>query len=144
MSTNKWIEMKITRLIPSTKIFLSESRIPKAGLGVFANRLIKKGEVIEECPVFVLPRKDYPTVKKTILRNYYFMWGKSTSGICFGYGSYYNHSYKPNATYKKNIKAKTIKFVSLINIKKDEEITVNYNYGKPNEKKRLWIKEISQ
>jgi len=127
---------------PSSKIYLSKSKIPKAGKGVFAAKSIKKGEVIEECPVLVLPKKDYPTVKKTILRNYYFMWGKTTSALCFGYGSFYNHSYQPNATYKKNTKERKIDFVAIKNIAKDKEITVNYNYGKPDEKSTLWIKDI--
>ena len=129
-------------IFPSKKIYLSRSKIPKAGRGVFAGKPIKKGEVIEGCPVFVLPRKDYPIAKKTALRNYYFMWGKTTSAICFGYGSFYNHSYEPNATYKKRIKEKVIEFTSIKDIKKDEEITVNYHYGKPDDKRPLWIKEI--
>ena len=70
------------------------------------------------------------------------MWGKSTSAICFGFGSYYNHSYKPNATYKKEIKKQIIRFIAIRDIKKNEEITVNYNYGKQKSKKRLWIKSI--
>ncbi|OGM13447.1 hypothetical protein A3D84_01845 [Candidatus Woesebacteria bacterium RIFCSPHIGHO2_02_FULL_42_20] len=128
--------------MPSDKIFIAKSKIPKAGLGVFASEIIESGEVIEECPTLVLPRKDYPLVKKTVIRNYHFMWGKSTSAICFGYGSFYNHSYKPNATYKKNIKEQTIEFLALRDIDKGEEITVNYNYGKPESKKTLWIKEV--
>lgn len=124
------------------KVYVGESTILKAERGVFANTFIKKGEVIETCPVFVLPRKDYPVVKKTKLRNYYFMWGKSTAAICFGYGSLYNHSYTPNTTYKKRIKDKAIDFVALKNISEGEEIIVNYNYGDPNDKSRLWIKEI--
>ena len=131
-------------ITPSDKIYLSESSIPKAGRGIFANKRIKKDEIIEECPVLVFPRKDYPLAKKTILRNYHFMWGKSTSAICFGYGSFYNHSYKPNATYKKNIKDKTIQFVAIQDINKDEEIIVNYNYGKPDDKKKLWIEGIKE
>lgn len=130
------------KLSPSTKICLSKSTIPKAGRGIFASKPIKKSEIIEKCPVFVLPRKDYPLAKKTILRNYYFMWGKTTSAICFGYGSYYNHSYSPNATYKKKIKEKIIEFIAIKDIKKGEEITVNYNYGRPDDKSPLWIKEI--
>ncbi len=132
----------MTKIIPSDKIFIAESKIPGARLGVYSSSSIKSGEVIEQCPILVLPRKDYPLAKKTILRNYHFMWGKSTSAICFGYGSFYNHSYEPNATYKKNIKEKIIEFEALRNIKRGEEITVNYNYGKPESKKRLWIKEI--
>jgi len=99
--------------------------------------------LIEKCPVLVLPRKDYLLVKKTLLRNYYFMWGKSTCGICLGFGSLHNHSYEPNAIYKKNIKEKTIDFIAIKNIKMGEEITVNYNYGNPNNKKTLWIKGIN-
>ncbi len=128
----------------SNKIYLSKSSIKRAGRGVFAEVDIKNGELIETCLVFVLPRKDYPTIKQTALRNYYFMWGKSTCAICFGMGSLYNHSYVANATYKKNIKGKTIDFIAVKTIKKGEEIVVNYNYGKPESKKRLWIKEISE
>jgi len=129
-------------LKPSDKVYLSDSKIPKAGRGVFAGQSIKKGEIIENCPVLVLPRKDYPLAKKTILRNYHFMWGKATSAICFGFGSFYNHSYQPNATYKKRIKEEVIEFIAIKNIKKGEEITVNYNYGDPNDKGPLWIKDI--
>jgi len=132
----------MVNLSPSRKIYLSQSTIPKGGRGVFASCHIKQGEIIEKCPVFVLPKKDYPVVKKTGLRNYYFMWGKSTSAICFGYGSFYNHSYQPNATYQKRIKDQIIEFIALRNIEKDEEITVNYNYGKPENKSPLWIKSI--
>ncbi len=127
---------------PSNKVFVAKSRIKGAGRGVFAKKRIKKGKFIEGCPVFVLPRKDYLVVKKTALRDYYFMWGKTTVGVCFGYGSLYNHSYDANATYKKLIKDKIIEFVAVKDIEKGEEITVNYNYGKSDDKKKLWIKSI--
>ena len=127
----------------SSKIYIAQSKIPNAGRGVFAAIAINKGDVIEICPVFVLPRKDYKVIKQTALRNYYFMWGKVTVGVCFGFGSYYNHSYQANATYKKRIKEQLIDFVAIKDIKKDEEIIVNYNYGNPDDQNPLWIKEIS-
>ena len=127
---------------PSNSIYLSKSLVLKAGRGIFANKEIKKDELIERCPVFVLPRRDYPIIKKTTLRNYYFMWGKTTAAICFGYGSLYNHSYKANATYKKLIKEQMIEFVAIKDIRKDEEIVVNYNYGNTGDKSTLWIKSI--
>jgi len=133
----------MNKIFPSQKVHLSASKIAKAGRGVFATKSIRKNEAIEECPVLVLLKKDYPIAKKTELRNYYFMWGKSTSAICFGYGSFYNHSYHPNATYKKKISEKVINFIAIKDIKKGEEITVNYNYGEPDSKKTLWIKSIS-
>lgn len=129
-------------LTPSSLIYVAESKIPHAGRGVFAAKQINEGEIIEICPVFVLPQKDYLPLKETALRDYYFMWGKNTNAICFGFGSMYNHSYEPNATYKKKIDEQVIEFVAIKNIYKDEEITVNYNYGNPNDKKELWIKSI--
>ena len=124
------------------KVYIAKSKVKNAGRGIFAIHNLKRGEVIECCPVLVLPRKDYLLVKRTELRNYYFMWGKSTSAVCFGYGSIYNHSYKPNATYRKRIKEKMIDFTAIKSIKKGDEITVNYNYGKPKDKRTLWIKLI--
>jgi len=132
------------KITSSPKIEIGKSQISQAGRGVFSKELIRRDELIEECPVLIVPRKDYPVLKRTILHNYYFMWGKVTCGICLGFGSLYNHSYKPNATYKKNIKNHIIRFVAIKDIQKGEEITVNYNYGNPDEKKSLWIKEIVQ
>ena len=136
--------LHLVRITPSNKVYIDKSNIPKAERGVFAKVNLKKNEVVESCPVFVLPKKDYPIVKKTALRNYYFIWEKVTAAVCLGYGSIYNHSYEPNATYKKKIKEKAIDFVALKDIKKDEEITVNYNYGNPRDKSPLWIKGIKQ
>ena len=107
----------------------------------------KKNEVIEECPVLVLSGKDVHILKNTLLKNYYFIWHMpkriaTKVAICLGFGSLYNHSYEPNATYKKNFKKETISFVALRNVKRGEEITVNYNYGNPKDKSRLWIKSI--
>src|SRR3989344_392955 len=117
--------MKI--LIP-TKIEIRKSLIPKADRGVFSTTAIHKGETIETASVLVVPREDYSILKTTILRNYYFMWGKVTVGICFGYGPMYNHSYNPNASYHKHINKQLVEFTALKDISKGEEITINYNY----------------
>lgn len=131
-------------LYPSRKIYLSKSLILKAGRGVFAAAYIAKGEVIEQCPIIKIPEKEVPLLRKSELVNYYFLWGIyfNKVAIALGYGSVYNHSYEPNATYKKNMQENVIDFVAIQNIKKDEEITVNYNYGNPDDKSKLWIKSI--
>jgi SET domain-containing protein len=132
----------MSMLVPSDKIYVSKSLIPGAGRGVFAANKVKRGEKIEICPAVVFPRKDYLSFKKTSLRDYYFMWGKVAIAICLGYGSLYNHSYKPNATYRKDIKRRTIEFVAIKAIGKGEEITVNYNYGEPESRRTLWIEGV--
>lgn len=131
-------------ILPSNKIYISQSKIKNADRGVFATEEIKKGDLIESCPIIKTPEKDYPFLKKTRLRNYYFMWDKNNKkvAICLGFGSIYNHSYEPNATYKKQFKENLIDFIAIKDIKKDEEIRVNYNFGNPNNKSKLWIDSI--
>jgi len=130
-------------IFPSKKIYLGQSFIPHAGRGVFAVTGIAKGEIIEICPVIVVPEKETVKLKETLLRNYYFLWGSSGDlAIGLGCSSLYNHSYDPNATYKKILGKKTLEFTALRAIRKDEEIVVNYNYGNPNDKSPLWIADI--
>lgn len=132
--------------MPSTKIYLDQSRIANAGRGVFAAHKIKKGETIEQCPIILIKEKEVHSLRETELRNYYFMWGDDPkhhkAAIALGFGSLYNHSYSPNATYRKHIEEQYLEFIALRNISADEEITVNYNYGNPEDKSTLWIASI--
>jgi len=134
------------KLTPSSKIYATESQIEDAGRGVFAAVDIKEGDVIEICPVVMVPENQVPLLRQTELYNYYFMWGTNeehhAAGIALGFGSIYNHSYSPNATYKKLLDKHQIKFEAIKPIEKDEEITVNYNYGDPHDQSQLWIESI--
>ncbi len=129
------------RLLTSSKIYIAQSRIANAGRGVYAKRDIKKGEIIEICPVIEVPKHDVSNVRESTLVTYFFYFGKKKERlvIALGFGSIYNHTYEPNARYKENHKEKTIDFIALKNIKKDDEITVNYNYGNPKQKSQLWF-----
>lgn len=136
----------MNKLFASDKIYISDSRIPKSGRGVFAKVDIKKGELIERCPVIEIPKSDVSNLKESALINYYFYYGTENErlAIALGFGSIYNHSYEPNTTYKKKPAEKVIDFVALQDIKKDDEITVNYNFGDPDDKSPVskWIKDI--
>src|SRR5260221_8402603 len=107
--------------------------MPDAGRGVFARIAIKKGEIIETCPVIVIPEHDIASLSEGILLTYFYFFGKDKERmvLALGFGSIYNHTYTPNARYKENEKEMTISFIALKNIKKDEEITVNYVQGRP-------------
>lgn len=136
----------MVKLLTSDKIYVAHSRISRAGRGVFAKQDIKKGEIIEICPVIEVPRKDVSNMRESILVNYYFYFAKDKSklAIALGFGSIYNHSYEPNATYKKLHKDKIITFVALKSIKKNEEITVSYNYGNPKDKSKPMNKHVPE
>jgi SET domain-containing protein len=129
------------KLPASNKIYISQSKMPTAGRGVFAGVDIKKGEIIERCPVIEVPKNDTSNLKESILVTYFFYFGRSKErlAIALGFGSIYDHSYKPNAIYKIKDKEGLIKFIALKNIKKDEEITFNYNHGNPKDKTPLWF-----
>lgn len=115
----------------------------KYGRGVFATRDIKKGELLDASPIIVIPHEEYKYLKKTVLINYVFWWGKNdkTRALALGYGSLFNHSYTPNAKYKFKRKNETIKFYAYTDIKAGEEIFVNYN-GYPDDKSPLWFEVL--
>ena len=104
---------------------------------------IKKDEIIERCPVIEVPKYDTSNLRESILVTYFFYFGrnKERSAIALGFGSIYNHTYKPNARFKTKQKDMIIDFIALNDIKKDDEITFNYyNRSKPKDKKSpLWF-----
>jgi SET domain-containing protein len=116
---------------------LLEVKKSQYGRGVFATLDISKGQLFHEAPVVVCPDEQYKRLKKTALRNYYFNWGDGVA-IALGYGSLFNHSYKPNALFKINFKKQTVDFYAHKNIKSGEEIFVNYN-GDPDDQGSLWF-----
>lgn len=129
------------KIYSSGNLYISKSTIPNSGRGVFAANDIKKGDIIEICPVIEVPKYDAANVNESILTTYFFSFGrkKELMVVALGFGSIYNHTYTPNATYKKRSTETTIEFSALKNIKKDEEITVNYNSGDPKNKTPLWF-----
>jgi len=110
------------------------------GRGVFCGVDLKAGEVIEICPVLIVPENETELLDETVLYNYVFIWGDDDQkgAIVFGYGSMYNHAYEPNAEYKANYEDDTFTVYALKDIAAGEEIYINYN-GDPSNKKLVWF-----
>lgn len=98
------------------------------GRGVIAAQDIKKGAIIERSPVIVIPPNEIMFICNTVLINYIFNWGSNESAIALGFGSLYNHSYYPNATYFTRITDMCIEFQALENIQEGQEITIDYGW----------------
>jgi uncharacterized protein len=97
------------------------------GRGVFARRTIREGEEIERVPVLVMSLEEVQNGPEwTTLGTYCFMWERNKVAVALGYGSLYNHSYRPNARYD-DVGRQTKVFTALRDIGPGEEITVNYN-----------------
>jgi uncharacterized protein len=129
------------KLSPSDMIYLKDSNIENAGRGVFAIRAIKTNELIEKCPIIEIPEDNPSNLNEGILITYFYYFGKKKKGqaLALGFGSIYNHSRQPNALYKIKQNEEIIEFIAIKEIKKDDEITVNYNYSNPDDKTPLWF-----
>lgn len=101
---------------------------PIQGKGVFAKEDINKGEIIEICHFIVLEQKFNELDKK--LQEYVYAWPKvqfgAKSAVVWGYGSIYNHSRNNSADWETDEINNIFKFFSIKDIKKNEEICINY------------------
>ncbi len=114
------------------KVYVSESNIKDAGRGVFASVDIRKGEVIEICPILIFSDKDNTNVLKTKLQSYVYEYGKNGSMFALGFGSLYNHQNQANAKYElmehQGLPEQNneLYITALKAISKNEEILINY------------------
>ena len=105
-------------------IYLRE--VAGKGRGVFAARDYKKGELVEAAPVIVIPDEDVDLIDKTTLADYYYKWGDSHFALALGYGSLYNFSGTPNLSFKPDLKNMVILYRTIKSIRKDQELTIDY------------------
>jgi len=112
--------------------YIEVRQIPGKGRGVIARKMIPKGTIFEKAPVLLVK---WDTINTSILADYAYVWVGDTAAIALGYGSLYNHSFKPNARYD-DVGRATKTFTALRDIKPGEEVTINYN-GEPHIKKKV-------
>jgi uncharacterized protein len=99
---------------------------PGKGRGVFAARDIRRGELIEAAPVIVMPDDHVEWIEKTVLSDYYYLWGESHIAVVLGYGSLYNHSTSPNVSFYPDTINKAMIYEARKRIRKDEELLIDY------------------
>lgn len=119
----------------------------KKGKGVFAKDYITKGEVIDIAHIILISNKDWNLIEETVLSNYSYEWddpkciGEYESAISLSDSQFINHSYDPNVKYVYGYEKKCIEYITLRDISKGEEITVNYN-GEPFDKSPMGFEVI--
>lgn len=122
------------------KTYIEES--PLGGRGVFANERLEPGDIIEFCPMLILPEKDRILIDQTILYDYYFEWGDDQKelALALGYGSIYNHSYDPNALYETYFEEKIMVIKARTIIHQGSEILISYNQD-PKDRRKVWFEK---
>jgi SET domain-containing protein len=119
----------------------------KKGKGIFAKEDIEKDVIIDVAHILLIPNKEWELIKDTVLSNYSFEWddptyiGKCESAVSLSVSQFINHSYNPNVRYTYDYKKKCISYITLREISKGEEITVNYN-GNVDDKSPMWFKVV--
>jgi uncharacterized protein len=116
------------------------ARVKHKGRAVFCAEDIPKGALIEICPILKIPANEVDIIHETELHDYYFVWGENNeeAALALGYGSLYNHSYKPNAEYIFDFDEEVIEVVAIRDIPAGKEITFNY-HGDPECQDELWF-----
>jgi uncharacterized protein len=118
--------------------FRAELRVapsPVHGRGVFAARRFRPGDLIEECPIVLVPADRAVALR---LGGYCFEWSEDEVAVTLGYGSLYNHSWDPNARYDHDHTRDVVSYTAIHHIEAGDEITINYS-GAPDGRADLWF-----
>jgi hypothetical protein len=99
----------------------------------------RAGDVIERAPVIEIDAKYWPQIRRTVLGDHLFEWGKRRMALSLGYGSLYNHSQHPNAHGEPKIRDRVIEFTAARDIMKGEEITIDYRGDERD--RSVWFRE---
>lgn len=115
------------RPAPRPRPVLTVRKVRGMGRGVFAGRAIRAGQVIEVCPVIVLPAR---AAAWDGLQNYLFKWGRAADqlAVALGHGSLYNHSSDPNAEYLPRFATGEVVFRAVRPIAAGEQIVIDYQW----------------
>ncbi len=129
----------------SAALSLLDSRAPirvlpvaGKGRGVVAGLAIARGDVVERAHVIVVPAEQAAHLDATVLEHYVYDWPGGRVAVALGHGSLFNHSFRPNARYRRDLEAHELVFEALTEIAPGEEITINYN-GDPADRSPLWF-----
>lgn len=113
--------------VPTPKqIRVGLSNVPNSGLGMFASQDIRRGSVIEHCPLVFMKTSemtyDNPLWKYVFAATY-----KNTSytSLAFGYCSMYNHSPNPNVHYRQDCGI-MMQLIAIKHIRPDDEMFIDY------------------
>jgi uncharacterized protein len=98
------------------------------GRGLFSCEDIDKGTLIEISTTISIPLDEMKLIHKTILCLYTFFEDDSftTECICLGLGSLFNHSFNENVNFERG--EGVIKFFTIKDVRKGEELFINYDY----------------
>lgn len=124
----------------SSQIYVADSRIDGAGLGVFAARSFTAGEPVEIAPAVFVPESETER-RSDFISDYSVLLDDEAGGeiiaVMLGYGSIYNHSESPSLSLDLCLPERAAIFTALRDVEAGEELTISYGdfYWKSREDK---------
>lgn len=113
--------------LPHHKLSLELRKHPVRGRGVFcAAGSIPQNTLVEVSPILLFTSDEYEQHGKfTIADHYTYRW-QGGYALALGLGSMFNHSSKPNVGFIRDFKNGVIRYVTLREVKQDEELCISY------------------
>jgi SET domain-containing protein len=109
------------------------------GRSVFSAETVSEDDIIESCPIILIPELEKNLIHESVLHDYYFVWPNGGIVIALGYGSLYNHSSHPNAEVIFDLDEEEIVIRAIREIEPGDEIFIDYADG--DRKHELWFNE---
>jgi uncharacterized protein len=110
---------------------------PLGGRGVFASEPIVAGDVVEVCPVIIVPATELDALNDTSLRDHWYGWGEhGEAAVAMGHGSFYNHADEPSCEYEAHDVLDALVVRTRRSVVAGEELTIDYTGNGVNE---LWF-----
>ena len=105
-------------------LYWGPSTVSNAGNGVFTDKQFSKNEIVEVAPIIRDSNERWGYNNN--IANYTTSCDELNSSLTLGYGSLYNHSNDNNVDYYGSEHGNVFIFVANRNIKKNEELFINY------------------
>ena len=104
---------------------------------MFVAEDIGADEVVEVCPVIVVPAAEITALETTSLRDHWYGWGEDgDAAVAMGHASFYNHADDPSCIYEVHDVLDALVVRTLRTVVAGEELTIDYTGGGVNE---LWF-----
>jgi SET domain-containing protein len=129
------------KCFPFRRLYIKD--VPGKGKGVFSMDPLANGDLIECCPTIKLTPEESVPVEKTVLEKWLFVRKTGGLSVALGFGSLYNHSFKPNAQYIWNEDETIINIVAVKDIPPHTEIVFNYHWD-PNDMTPIWFECVDE
>lgn len=109
---------------------------PIKGRGVFTRERLDRNTLVEISPILLFNAEEYASHGKyTILDQYTYCW-QGGYALALGLGSMFNHDSTPNVGFIRDIPNKLIRYVTLRDIEREEELCISYG-------NHLWFQDNS-